>query len=107
VGTSVTIAGTNFMGATPVTFNGRAASFTVTSNTGNSDHVPAGAATGPLSVPHRGNGDSASSFAVAPTITKLYALERAGGDQRDDQRANFMGATAVTFNGIARPYSNL
>src|SRR5207249_9638975 len=50
VGTSVTIGGTNFMGATAVTFNESAASFTVTSDTAIQTTVPAGATTGPLSV---------------------------------------------------------
>ena len=50
VGTSVTISGTNFTGATAVTFNGSTASFTVTSGTAIQATVPAGATTGPISV---------------------------------------------------------
>src|SRR5207237_3747379 len=48
VGTSVTISGTNFSGATAVTFNGVSASFAVTSATSIQATVPAAAATGPL-----------------------------------------------------------
>src|SRR5206468_3056727 len=74
VGASVTISGANFMGATAVTFNGSAASFTVTSDTAIQTTVPAGATTGPLSVDRpAGAAASASSFAgvVAPTITSI------------------------------------
>src|SRR5207245_2788420 len=49
VGTSVTISGTNFTGATSVSFNGVSATFTVTSDTAIRATVPAGATTGPLS----------------------------------------------------------
>ena len=51
VGTQVTINGANFTGATQVTFNDvTAMSFTVLSNTSIRANVPAGAATGPISV---------------------------------------------------------
>ncbi|MDO7845075.1 Ig-like domain repeat protein [Hymenobacter sp. M29] len=46
VGTSVTIGGSNFTGATSVTFNGTTAAFTVVSNTQITTTVPAGASTG-------------------------------------------------------------
>jgi len=49
-GTSVTISGTGFTGATAVSFNGVSASFTVTSPTAIQTTVPTGATTGPLSV---------------------------------------------------------
>src|SRR5207244_1144346 len=70
VGTSVTIAGTNFMGATAVTFNGRAASFTVTSDTAMQTTVPAGATTGPLSVTTpAGTALSVSNFTLTVPLT--------------------------------------
>src|SRR5205807_10517330 len=70
VGTSVTIGGTNFMGATAVTFNGSAASFTVTSDTAIQTTVPAGATTGPLSViTPAGTALSASNFTVTVPMT--------------------------------------
>ncbi|HXL47501.1 MAG TPA: Ig-like domain-containing protein, partial [Xanthobacteraceae bacterium] len=50
VGTSVTISGTNFTGATAVLFNGTSASYTVTSATAITATVAAGATTGPISV---------------------------------------------------------
>ena len=46
VGTSVTISGTNFTGATAVRFNGTSAGFTVSSATAIAATVPAGATTG-------------------------------------------------------------
>src|SRR2546428_3179539 len=49
VGTSVTISGANFTGATAVRFNTLSASFTVTSATAIQATVPVGATTGPVS----------------------------------------------------------
>src|SRR5437867_6389 len=71
-GTSVTVSGTNFTGATAVLFNGVSASFTVSSATAIQATVPAGATTGPLTVTTPGGtATSASSFTVSipPTIT--------------------------------------
>src|SRR4029450_5497777 len=49
-GTSVTISGTNFSGATAVGFNGASAAFTVSSSTQITATLPNGATTGPLTV---------------------------------------------------------
>jgi len=74
VGTSVTISGTNFSGATAVTFNGVSAAFTVNSATAIQATVPAGATTGPLSVTAPGGtATSASNFTVAVTLTAAKA----------------------------------
>ena len=66
VGTSVTITGTNFTGATAVKFNGTAATtFTVNSATQITATVPTGATTGTISVTtSAGTGTSSSSFTV-------------------------------------------
>ena len=50
VGTSVTITGTGFTGATAVTFNGASASFTVDLSTQITAKVPVGATDGPIAV---------------------------------------------------------
>lgn len=65
-GSSVTITGSNFTGATAVSFNGTAASFSVTDDSHISATVPTGATTGTISVSNpSGTGTSAASFTVA------------------------------------------
>ncbi len=70
VGTSVTITGTAFTGATSVKFGGVAAtSFAVNSATKITATVPVGAVTGKISVTTAGGtGTSSSSFTVEPTF---------------------------------------
>jgi uncharacterized repeat protein (TIGR03803 family) len=64
-GTSVTITGTSFIGATAVEFNGAGAAFTVDSATQITATVPASATTGPLTVTTaNGTATSASAFAI-------------------------------------------
>lgn len=65
-GTAVTITGTNFTGATNVSFNGTSAVFTVNNATQISTNVPAGATTGPITVTTPINtATSASNFTVS------------------------------------------
>jgi len=102
VGTSVTISGTNFIGATAVTFSGSTASFTVTSNTAIQATVPAAATTGPLSVTTPGGtATSTNNFIVIPppTITSFAPTSGRVGTSVTINGASFTGATAVTFNG--------
>src|SRR5439155_646682 len=71
VGSSVTLSGTAFTGATAVTFNGTSAvSFSVTSATAISATVPSGATSGPLSVTTpAGTATSSSVFTVVNDVT--------------------------------------
>jgi hypothetical protein len=72
VGTGVTITGTAFTGATAVSFNGVAATFTVSPSGTITATVPAGAITGPIVVTTLdGTATSASSFTVT---TAPFAL---------------------------------
>jgi hypothetical protein len=65
VGTSVIITGTSFAGATTVTFNGTAATFTVNSDTEITATVPSGATTGKIAVTTpSGTGTSSTDFVV-------------------------------------------
>jgi hypothetical protein len=107
VGTSVDIQGTNFTGATSVTFNGTPdPAFVVTSSTDITAHVPVGATTGQISVTTTaGTATSATSFTVIPTPTISSFTPTSGlvGTSVDIQGTSFTGATSVTFNGTADP----
>ena len=72
IGTSVTLYGANFTGATAVKFNGTSAAFTVTSDTTLTTTVPASATSGTISVAIPGGAAvSAAIFTVTstPTVT--------------------------------------
>jgi uncharacterized repeat protein (TIGR03803 family) len=65
VGTSVTLTGTTFTGATAVKFNNKPATFTVNSDTKITTTVPAGATTGKISVTTpSGSSSSTTNFTV-------------------------------------------
>jgi len=67
VGAAVKILGTNLTGATSVTFNGTAATFTVVSKSEITTTVPAGATTGTVEVTtSRGTLKSNTKFRVTP-----------------------------------------
>jgi hypothetical protein len=83
VGTSVTVTGTNFTGATSITFNGTPATFTVTDDSTIATSVPTGATTGPITVTSPGGtGTSASNFTVTtpagPALIQ-HVLNKGGG----------------------------
>jgi len=108
LGTSVTINGTNFTGATAVTFNGVSAAFTVNSPTAIHATVPAGATTGPVSVTTPGGtATSANNFTVvsAPTITNFSPTAGPLGTSVTINGTNFTGATAVIFNGVSAAFT--
>jgi parallel beta-helix repeat protein len=101
-GTSVTINGTNFTGATVVTFGGTAAaSFTVNSATQIAANV-AGGATGKVAVTTPGGTAQSSTdftFVNAPTVTSFTPTSGGNGTSVTITGTNFSGATAVKFGG--------
>src|SRR5436309_8704623 len=108
VGASVNIGGTNFTGATAVTFNGASASFTVTSDTAIQVVVPTAATTGPLSVSTpAGTATSVREFIFVrpPTITSFTPTSAQAGAVVTINGVGFTGATAVAFNGTAAPFT--
>jgi hypothetical protein len=101
VGTVVTITGKNFAGATAVSFNGVAATFTEGPPGTITTTVPAGATTGPITVTTPGSGPVATTtrFTVTPGITSFAPAIGAAGTVVTITGTNFTGATAVSFNG--------
>ena len=111
VGTSVTLTGTNFTGATKVAFNGTAApTYSVISATQITATVPSGATTGTIAVTTPvGTGTSTASFTVGsapaspPTVTSFSPASGLVGTSVTLTGTNFTGATKVAFNGTAAP----
>ena len=104
-GTSVTITGTNFTGASAVSFGGTAAtSYTVVSATSITATVANGT-TGVVSVTTAaGTANSSSNFtflASTPTITSFTPTSSAQAGTVAITGTNFTGATAVSFGGTA------
>lgn len=100
-GTRITITGNNFSNATSVTFNGAPASFTVTNNTTIGATVPAGVTTGPISITTpAGTTNISSLFYAVPVITSFLPTHGLPGTNVTIFGTNFLGATAVQFNGL-------
>lgn len=107
-GTSVTLTGTGFTGATGVTFDGLAASFTVNSPTQISATTPAHAAGAVSVVVTTPNGfnpvNSLFTYVVPPpTVTEVTPAmgSTLGGTSVTITGTGFTGATGVTFGTIA------
>ncbi len=108
VGTSVTIDGTNFTGATAVAFHGVGASFTMSSDTAIQATVPAGATTGPVSVTTpAGTATSTSIFSVVdpPTISGFFPTGGPPGTVVTIDGTNVAGTTAVAFNNAGASFT--
>jgi hypothetical protein len=104
-GTTVTLTGTNFTGATAVKFG---AATTVPSGTPTATSltvvVPAGATAGPIRVLNaNGWGSSTTSYSPAPlpTITSFTPLYGPVGQTVTITGTNLTGATSVKFNNVA------
>ena len=108
VGTTVVITGTNFTGATEVTFwpNRSDPTFVVNGPTQITAHVPANAHTGPISVTTvEGTATSTDDFVVTdtsgPSISSFSPTSGPVGTLVTINGSNFTGATAVKFGNRA------
>jgi hypothetical protein len=102
VGTTVTVTGTNFTGASVVTFGGTSAAFTVTDAAHISATVPNGAASGAVAVTTPGGtAASATSFTVNPAVSGFSPTSGPVGTVVTIGGTSLSGATAVTFGGAA------
>jgi large repetitive protein len=108
-GTAVVITGTNFSGATAVTFGGTAATnFTVNSATQITATAPSGAGTVDVRVTTVGgtsptNAADQFTYVAAPTVTSVAPSvgSTGGGTGVVITGTNFSGATGVSFDGTA------
>lgn len=104
-GTIVTITGTNFSGATAVQFNGAPATFTLNSPTQITATVPSTATNGTIAVTNaEGVGASAALFYLPPVLSSFAPNGGAPGALITLHGNNFIGATAVSFNGSAAAF---
>lgn len=111
VGTSVTLTGTNFTGASAVKFNGiSAGSFTVISGTSITTAVPTGASTGALSVTTAsGTATSSGSFTVnvptQPVVASFSPTSGKAGDSVTVTGSGFNNLSGVTLAGTGCAYT--
>jgi cytochrome c peroxidase len=106
-GTSVTITGTAFTGATAVSFNGVASAFTEGPAGTITTTVPAGATTGPITVttPSSGPLVTTTRFTVTPAITSFAPATGPVGTGVTITGTTFTGATAISFGGTAATFT--
>lgn len=103
VGTSVKITGVSLAQTTSVNIGGKAASFTVNSDTQVTATVPAGSKTGkPIIITTTGGiATSTAKFAVTPAINGFNPASGSVGTTVVITGNSFTGTTKVTFGGIA------
>ena len=109
-GASVTLSGSQFTGASSVTFNGSPASFTVNNDTTITATVPLTATSGVITVvAPAGTVSSTVPFVLttgpAPVITSLSATSGFARDSIVIAGSNFTGTTSVTFNGFTASFT--
>jgi hypothetical protein len=107
IGTTVTLSGTGFTGATSVAFGTVAATFTVVSDDSITTTVPAGA---PAAAKIRvsgpsGSGLSTTSFKIPPVVTSISPTSGPVGTSVTVTGSGFTGATAVAFGTVAASYT--
>ncbi len=111
VGSTVTLNGCDFTGATAVIFNGVAASsFAVDSDTQITATVPTGATSGPISVTTAaGTATSTGNFTVIPAPTLATFTPTSGPVQTvvTLSGTGFTFANAVSLNGVTVPFTVL
>jgi uncharacterized repeat protein (TIGR01451 family) len=112
-GTTVKISGNNFSGGTPgtgataVSFGGvPATSFYVSNNTTIGAIVPSGVITGPISVTTpAGTVYSSGNFYALPVVLSFNPAHGADNARITITGTNFLGATAVLFNGTSASFT--
>jgi uncharacterized repeat protein (TIGR03803 family) len=101
VGEAVKILGNNLTGATSVTFNGTAATFTVVSSTEITTTVPSSATTGKITVTTPSTTlTSNENFRVTPTIASFLPTSGPVGTSIVITGVSLTGATSVTIGGV-------
>lgn len=106
VGTSVTITDPTFTGATAVSFNGVAATFTVDPSGTITTTVPAGATTGRITVTTAGGPlVTTTRFTVTPAMSSFAPANGPVGTGVTITGTNFTGTTAVSFNGVSATFT--
>ena len=107
--TTVTISGQNLLGTSAVAFNGTPANFTFPSNnTTLLAVVPYGVTTGPITVTTpAGSTNSQGLFYAAPAIYSFSPTSGLPGTNVILTGTNFLGTSAVTFNGTNAAFTNL
>jgi uncharacterized repeat protein (TIGR03803 family) len=101
VGATVIILGTNLTGATSVSFNGAAATFTVVSSSEITTTVPAGATTGKVQVTTPSSTlKSSQIFHVTPQILSFTPTSGPVGTPVQITGVSLTQTTGVTFGGV-------
>jgi hypothetical protein len=106
-GTQVTVAGSNFAGATQVTFNGAVAPGFVVNAAGTSLTVaaPAGVTTGPVVVTAAGTASNGVLYTAAPVITAFTPASGLIGTNVIIRGTDLNQPTRVLFNGIPATFA--
>jgi hypothetical protein len=101
-GSSVTITGTAFTGATAVKLGSLAATFTVKSSTQIEATVPNGAVAATISVKTpAGTGTSSAKFAPTLSVSSFSPSKAAAGATVSITGVGFTKTSTVTFNGVS------